>query len=225
VEDITTLDAGIHTVNSSGELIYIDINDRINKLSVHDKNVATLIHHTSSWKPQCVYCSSTTGNLMVGMRYGNIGKVVLYNSNGKHVLTIQHDNNSQMLYSNPLYIRENKNGDIIVSDWVCRAVVVTDRVGKHRFFYTGPPPLSKLQPLGICTDALSPILVCDYHTNGVQMIDKDGHFLSVLLRPYQPYGLEYDDKTHLLSVGQLETNTLRVYRYVHRKSSLNGRYH
>nr|XP_034309430.1 uncharacterized protein LOC105324216 [Crassostrea gigas] len=51
------------------------------------------------------------------------------------------------LYGRPDYITENNNGDVVVSDfWY--DVVVTERGGRHRFFYRGPPG-SELQPHGI----------------------------------------------------------------------------
>ncbi|XP_056007448.1 uncharacterized protein LOC125653150 isoform X2 [Ostrea edulis] len=222
---ITPLYRGaLHTVNISGELIYID-SDNINKLSTDNKTITRLIQSTSPWYPQCVYCSPSTGDLMVGMyKYETkTAKVTRYNSSGQHILTIEHDNTGHTLYSVPLYITENNNGDIIVSDWSRHAVAVTERGGRHRFSYTGPPSGSSLNPLGICTDALSHILVCDGNTDTVQMIDKDGHFLSLLLIPHginQPHSLNYDDKTHLLWVGSWYTNTVSVYRYLQRRYSL-----
>lgn len=59
-------------------------------------------------------------------------------------------------------------------------VIVTDLGGTYRFSYTGQLLGSKLVPRGICTDALSHILVCDQITKTVLMIDRDGHFLSSL---------------------------------------------
>ncbi|XP_056007516.1 uncharacterized protein LOC125666246 [Ostrea edulis] len=227
VTDITPLFRGVHTVNSSGELIYIDRKRNINKLSTDNKTVTRLIQRTSPWYPVCVCCSPSTGDLMVAMYNTDTktGKVTRYNSSGQHILTIEHDNTGHTLYSQPLYITENNNGDIIVSDYINSkrgAVVVTERGGRHRFSYTEPPSGSSLRPLGICTDALSHILVCDYYT--VQMIDKDGHFLSLLLTQQHginiPYSLNYDDKTHLLWVGSWDTNTVSVYRYLQRRYSL-----
>ncbi|XP_056007569.1 uncharacterized protein LOC125666209 isoform X1 [Ostrea edulis] len=228
VTDIITW-YGVHTVNSSGELIYIDSDYNINKLSTHNKTVTRLIQSTSPWSPECVCCSPSTGDLMVGMYNTDTetGKVTRYNSSGQHILTIQHHNTGHTLYSRPYYITENNNGDIIVSDWIKYkrgAVVVTERGGRHRFSYTGPPSGSSLRPRGICTDALSHILVCDFNTHTVQMIDKDGHFLSLLLTRQHgintPRSLNYDDKTHLLWVGSYITNTVSVYRYLQRRYSL-----
>ncbi|XP_056007392.1 uncharacterized protein LOC125666144 isoform X2 [Ostrea edulis] len=227
VTDITWYGGG-HTVNSSGELIYIDRKRNINKLSTDNKTVTRLIQRTSPWEPVCVYCSPSTGDLMVGMYNYKTGKVTRYNSSGQHILTIEHDHTGHTLYSYPLFITENNNGDIIVSHWNNYnrgAVVVTERGGRHRFSYTGPPSGSSLDPLGICTDALSHILVCDHNTYTVQMIDKDGHFLSLLLTQQhginRPRSLNYDDKTHLLWVGSFNTNTVSVYRYLQRRYSLN----
>ncbi|XP_056007385.1 uncharacterized protein LOC130050793 [Ostrea edulis] len=136
-------------------------------------------------------------------------------------MTIPHDNTGHSLYSYPLYITENMNGNVIVSNLIIYsrgAVVVTERGERHRFSYTGPPSGSPLNPRGICTDALSHILVCDDNTHTVQMIDKDGHFLSLLLtqqhRINEPLSLNYDDKTQFLWVGSKNTNTLSVCKYI-----------
>jgi hypothetical protein len=218
---------GVHTVNDRGELIYIDSKNNINKLSTDNTTVTTLLEYTSPWVPRCVHCSPTTGHLMVGMRDRGTAKVTLYNDQLHPVLSIQHDNTGQALYRIPCYVTENRNGDIIVSDWY-RGVVVTNRGGRHRFSYAGPPSGSRLSPRGICTDALSHILVCDFNTHTVQMIDKDGHFLSLLLTQqhgiYKPWGLNYDDKTHLLWVGSQGSKVLYVYRYIQRIYSLTGKY-
>jgi hypothetical protein len=166
---------------------------------------------------------------MVAMRdYNtNTAKVTLYSDQLHPVLSIQHNNTGHALYKLPCYITENRNTDVIVSD-EDRGVVVTERGGRHRFSYKGPPSGSGLSPHGICTDALSHILVCDDNTDTVHMIDKDGHFLSMLLTEqhgiYWAYSLNYDDKTHLLWVGSLDNNTVCAYRYIQRRYSLTGKY-
>jgi DNA-binding beta-propeller fold protein YncE len=233
VTGITSPWYGVHTVNSGGELIYIDKKYNINKLSTDNTTVTTLLEYTSPWISHCVYCSPSTGQLMVAMSNSGTAMVTLYSDQLQPVLTMQHDNTGHPMYGYPQYITENRNGDIIVSDF-WRGVVVTERGGRHRFSYTGPPSgsglspsKSRLDPRGICTDALSHILVCDFRTHTVQMIDKDGHFLSLLLTEqhgiYQPYSLNYDDKTHLLWVGSFK-NPVCVYRYIQRRQSVAGKY-
>ncbi|XP_062572781.1 protein lin-41-like [Saccostrea cucullata] len=105
-----------------------------------------------------------------------------YKSTGQE---LQH-NPCQGQYINPKYITENQNGDVIVSDssigyFGSGVVVVTDCKGTHRFSYKGNKPESSFEPRGICTDELLNIIVCDINTKTVQMIDKDGQFLTVLL--------------------------------------------
>ncbi|XP_065937594.1 uncharacterized protein [Magallana gigas] len=225
VEDSWSGLSGLHTVNSESELIYIDRNFiNINKLSKDMKTTTTFIEITgSTWRPRCVYWSPSTGDLLVGMyNYDtNTGKVTWYNQSGQLTQTIQYHNTGQGLYGEPNYITENNNGDVVVSD--ITAVVVTECGGRHRFSYTGPPSGSRLLPLGICTDALSHILVCDVRTNTVQMINKDGRFLSYLLTKSQemgdPYSLSYDVNTHRLWVGSWY-NKVYVYRYITRQDAL-----
>ncbi|XP_065939203.1 uncharacterized protein [Magallana gigas] len=230
VEDLCSGDRGLHTVNSESELIYIDRKYNIKKQSKDMKTTKTLIKKTifSKWEPLCVYWSPSTGDLLVGMyreitEYTGTGKVTRYNQSGQLTHTIQKDNTGLGLYRVPLYITENNNGDVVVSDF--SAVVVTERGGRHRFSYTGHPSGSGLEPCGICTDALSHILVCDNTTNTVQMLDRDGQFLSHLLTESQemgsPRSLSYDVNTHRLWVGSWGNNKkVCVYRYITRQDAL-----
>lgn len=217
---------GFHTVNDKGELIYIDKNYNIKKLSYDLKTTTTILESNGNKrKPWCVYFSPYTGDLLIGMDR----KVTRYNQAGQLTLTIQHTNGKQELFRKPRYITENNNGDVVVSDYnsLSGAVVVTDCGGRHRFSYTGYPTGSGLQPGGICTDVLSHILVCDVLTQTVQMLDRDGHFLShLLIRPpgiLSPFSLSYDVSTDRLFVGSQYNNRVNVYSYISRKLTLAGK--
>nr|XP_022287986.1 uncharacterized protein LOC111100412 [Crassostrea virginica]XP_022287987.1 uncharacterized protein LOC111100412 [Crassostrea virginica]XP_022287988.1 uncharacterized protein LOC111100412 [Crassostrea virginica] len=231
VEDSSDSGSGIHTVNCEGELIYIDKERNIIKLCNDMKTTTTLIKHTDTiWRPECVYCSPSSGDLLVGMYRDDedtdtsTGKVMRYDNTGKHKQTIPHDDNTpHTLYKYPLYITENNNGDVLVSDINRLAVVVTSGEGVHRFSYTGPPPSgSELEPYGICTDVMSHILVSDYVTATVQMLDRDGQFLSYVLTrqtpgmDYLPWGLSYDVTTHAVWVGSDYNNTMSVCQHINR---------
>ncbi|XP_065945005.1 uncharacterized protein [Magallana gigas] len=226
VKDLCSdLSNGLHTVNNDGELIYIDKDRNINKLSTDMKTITKFIKRTNSrWKPQCVYLSPFTGDLFVGMyrEKPRTGKVTRYNQSGQKTQTIQHYNTGRGLYSDPIYITENKNVDVVVSD-NNRAVVVTERGGGHRFSYTGHRSGSGLWPCGICTDTLSHILVCDGFSNTLQIIDKDGQFLSNLLinskKMGEPLSLSYDVNTHRLWVGSWDSK-LCVFKYITRQGDL-----
>ncbi|XP_078330238.1 uncharacterized protein LOC144617729 [Crassostrea virginica] len=234
VENSLRSDSGKHTVNCEGELIYIDKKRNIIKLCNDMKTTITLIKHTDkTWIPRCVYCSPSSGDLLVGMcrydtdtrtvKYPYTGKVMRYDNTGKRKQTKPHDDNTPHdLYESPYFITENNNGDVVVSDWDRRAVVVTSGKGVHRFSYTGPPSGSGLTPGGICTDVMSHILVSDYNTETVQMLDRDGQFLSYVLTrqtpgmDYRPCGLSYDVTTHAVCVGSVNNNTMSVCRYINR---------
>ncbi|XP_078341293.1 uncharacterized protein LOC144617772 isoform X1 [Crassostrea virginica] len=218
--------SGKHTVNCEGELIYIDKERNIIKLCNDMETTTTLIKHTNTtWIPLCVYCSPSSGDLLVGMyRLATpTGKVMRYDNTGKHKQTIpHHDNTPHTLYKNPLFITENNNGDVLVSDFDREAVVVTSGEGVHRFSYTGPPSGSRLRPGGICTDVMSHILVSDLITRTVQMLDRDGQFLSYVLTrqtlgmDYTPWSLSYDVTTHAVYVGSFNNNTMSVCRHINR---------
>ncbi|XP_078327680.1 uncharacterized protein LOC144623214 [Crassostrea virginica] len=220
--------SGIHTVNCDSELIYIDEDKNINKLSSDMETTTTLIKHTdTTWEPQSVYCSPSSGDLLVGMYREDTdtrtytGKVMRYDKTGKRKQTIPHDDNTPHdLYKSPLFITENNNGDVLVSDLSRHAVVVTSGEGVHRFSYTGHPSGSGLDPVGICTDVMSHILVSDLRTDTVQMLDRDGQFLSFVLTEqtpgmdYTPWSLSYDVTTHAVCVGSLNNNTMSVCRHI-----------
>ncbi|XP_022291306.2 uncharacterized protein LOC144617492 [Crassostrea virginica] len=222
---------GKHTVNREGELIYLDNEYNIIKLCNDMKTTSTLIKRTDTiWEPLSVYSSSSFGDLLVGMYRRDtdtdtfIGKVMRYDNTGKYKQTIPHnDNTPHYLYEAPCYITENNNGDVLVSDLLRLAVVVTSCEGVHRFSYKGhPASVSRLQPWGICTDVMSHILVSDWTTATVQMLDRDGQFLSYVLTrqtpgmDYTPRGLSYDVKTHAVCVGSADNNTMSVCRHINR---------
>lgn len=235
---------GSHTVNSEGELIYMNSKFNIDKLSKDMKTITPFIEITdSTWKPQCIYCSNFTGDVLVGMYKKKAkstwtGMIIRYNQSGKLIQTIPHNKTGKKFYGMPRYITENNNEDVVASVFYSvndnpvlffvddyGAVVVTERGGGHRFSYDGPPSGAGLEPAGICNDALSHILLCDEKTNTVQMLDKDGNNLSHLLIRlevmFKPYNLSYDANTHRLWVGsQYDNNKVCVYRYVTRQDTI-----
>ncbi|XP_062581862.1 uncharacterized protein LOC134243633, partial [Saccostrea cucullata] len=191
---------GGHTVDITRRLIYVNIDFNIIKLS--KETTAILIQKIENWIPLCVFCSHSNGDLLVGMRgFQQTGKVCRYSYDGKLIQTIQHDKKGQAMSGDPNYITENRNGDVVVSVWPY-ALVVTNREGRYRFSYRGHPSSSGISPQGICTGAMSNILVCDALTDAVHIIDQNGHFLSLIqtqqLGINSPWSLSYDDKTHLL---------------------------
>lgn len=211
-----SLSCGFHTVNSENELIYIEKNHNIKILSTNLRAFKLIKAEDSIWKPLSVHFSWSTGDLLVGacrFEFDTwIGIIIRYNQTGERKQQIEHNN-----FREPYYLSENNNGDIVVSNW-SNAVVVVNRRGKHRFSYTGHQSGSQLRPRGICTDAMSHILVCDERTNTVHIVSNDGQFLSqILIRPpgiFTPFSLKYDINTQRLWVGSKHSNNVFVYRYL-----------
>ncbi|XP_062574077.1 uncharacterized protein LOC134235918 [Saccostrea cucullata] len=220
---------GGHSVSRDGNLIYIDVSHNINKFYKYNRKKKTIIPKTEPWKAECVYCSPLNEDILVGMlsykkgRHGYTeAKVMRFSSTGQEIQSIQHNTKGMKLYKFLAYITENHNGDIIVSD-LENGVVVTGRDGEYRFSYTGPPSGSRISPQGICVDALSHILVSDDKSKTVQMIDKDGNFLALLLskenRITPSRGLSYDSRNHIIFVATTDIdNLVCVYRYIQKKS-------
>lgn len=217
------LHKGFHTVNKEGELIYISRNYDINKLSTDMRTITTLITRTDyPWRPRCIYCSPSSGYLLVGKYFGNLssrkGRVCRYFKHEEMFLPLRHNMEGQR-YKEPNFMTENGNGNIVVFD--LDSVIVTDCFGNNRFSYTGHPTGSGLAPCGICTDALSQILLCDGKTQTVQIIDENGKFMSYI-RVRSTGGLSYDFNTNLLLVGSNENNRMDVYKYLTEQENLNG---
>ncbi|XP_062579528.1 protein PML-like [Saccostrea cucullata] len=211
----TSGERGYHTVTQDRDLVFTEKDKKVINRITQDNNITEFII-TGDWEPLSIHFSHINGDLLVGMMiYGKAtGRVTRYNKTGKELQNIQRDNKGQELYSLPYYITENINGDICTSDYN-KGVVVVNKSGQLRFSYKGQE--SEFDPYGICTDVLGHILVCDQHSKTVHLLDQDGQFLSLLLTQQQ--GVEYprsvcvDDENNLY-VGQRDTNTLTVYKYL-----------
>ena len=113
------LKSGFHTMNSKFELIYICKNFKINKLSRDRKTQSTFIESQDpEWKALSVYYSTFTGDLLVGIKgiSTDTGMVRRYDPTGGNTQTIPDDKTPHTLYRNPLFITENCNGDVVVSE-------------------------------------------------------------------------------------------------------------
>lgn len=237
---------GSHAVNKNCDLIYLDCKIAISKLTSNSKEKTTIVRGANptsvfNYFPFALCCSASSTDILVGLAVligdhsykddeGEMtisGKVNRYSISGQLMQTIQFYNNDKPLYALPMYIAENNNEDVVVSD--SKKLVVTDRDGELRFFYEGHSIGNTeghsigatLFSRGICTDAFSNILVCDGYTHTVQMIDKDGQFLSYLIKgspSVDPQCLSYDVSTNLLWVGYNKTNSISVYKYISGRS-------
>ncbi|XP_061179621.1 uncharacterized protein LOC133188265 [Saccostrea echinata] len=205
---------GFHTVTVDEDLIFTDtVKKAIRRMTQNNKSTSFI--KTGDWKPVSIYSSHINGDILVGMVKDKEAGITRYDKTGKEIQNIQWDSKSQELYSSPYFITENLNGDICTSDFSKQRVVVVDEAGKLRFSYNGNQE-SVFFPKGICTDVLSHILVCDYYSDSVHLIDQDGQFLSLLITRRDgiksPCSLCVDDENNLY-VGKL-TKGITVYKYL-----------
>lgn len=139
-------------------------------------------------------------------------KIVRYHD-CKVTQEIQYNDSRTPLYANPAFVEENKNCDIIVSDWTNQVVVVVTRLGKFRFSYTGNLQTSKnkkFNPFGLATDSQSHILISDCDNFVVHLIDKNGQFLHYIegCHLQYPWGLCID-KSDVLFVAECYSNDVK----------------
>ena len=216
--------SGMHTLSKNSELIYIAKNLNINKRDNNGKIDVLIKREECEWEPLSLFCSKTNGEILVAMtsKTSESCKIVIYTGTGRCVSQYESQD-----YKKPIFITENTNKDIVVSDSGRCAVVVLYRKGRHRFSYKGHPPESSLHPLGICTDLLSNILVCSVDT--VQMIDQNGQFLlDIIKEPFMeinPISLCYEVARDVVWVEFYDrSNTIIVYRHIDRKPALMGEF-
>lgn len=213
-----------HAITNTNELLYINSNFNIDRLSADFTRENTVISKQITSKPLCIYSIPANGDILVGIsnyiikRVTGRANITRYNMNGEVKETIVHGNDGQGLYDEPHCISVNNNGDVIVSDRGRNAVIVVEGERRHRFTYTGHPPESGLSPYGICTDAMSHILVCDGKTNTIHIIDSDGIFVSYLRSKLselcKPYTLAFDMKTNFLLIGEKDRDIVFFYKYL-----------
>lgn len=110
-------------------------------------------------------------------------KVLRFSVSGQLLQTIE-NNGDERLFHFPQYVRENKNGDICVSDMINHdegRVVVVDSLGKWRFICESRNDQSPLHPMGVACDDECRILIADQKEDLVFIVDKDGTYLKQVL--------------------------------------------
>lgn len=208
-------DEGFHSVTTKGELIYSDKANKCVRKVTTNNEVQTVLK-TGFWKPTCVFSSPKNMDIFVGMVSDQNAKIGRFDRKGNPLFDIHTDSRGEALLKYPLYLTENKNSDICISDVNKHAVVVLDKMGQHRFSYKGGDN-GGFWPHGISTDDQGHILICNsYYSNpSVQMIDENGVFLYVILAQKhglrKPRGLCVDNQQRLW-VGQWHENKVCVYK-------------
>lgn len=202
---------GSHTLTKGGDLIFLKDND-VYKLTSNGEISNLFIHASLHF---CIHSSKANGDILIG----DINIVTRFNISGMKLNQMEFDDEGQSLYEETIFITENKNGDIIVSDNGKKAIIVTDKSGRYLFNYKGHHSQTTFHPGGICTDILGHILVCNVSGDpSVHLLDKKGRFLAHLLTKHH-HGSDCPqtlcvDSVHNLYVGYGNTNKINVFKYL-----------
>lgn len=120
-----------------GELVFSD-SRTISTLK--QGKVETIITTPRGWEPRVV-CCSRSGDILVSVFNAKRNKIIRYQ--GKKIKQeIENDEHGNTIFAEGdymLFVTENGNGDICVSDGNSDKVVVVDKRGRPRFRYDGTP--------------------------------------------------------------------------------------
>ena len=159
------------SVTRGRELIYSDFDGRTVNI-IRDGKSKTLITTPRGWRPGTL-CCTRSGDILVQV-YTESGlqikhKIIRYQ--GKNIKQeISKEGQGNPIFKDGdylLFMSENNNGDVCVSDLNADTVVVVDKTGRVRFRYDGTPARREksFDPRGIVTDSSSQITVTNIDNN------------------------------------------------------------
>ncbi|XP_078328004.1 uncharacterized protein LOC144623463 [Crassostrea virginica] len=207
------------SVSRGRELMYSD-NDTV--YIVRDGKSQILINAPKGWTPGGLCCTRSGDILVHAYREsGHLTENKIIRYKGKNIKQeISNDGEGNPIFKEGsflLFISENNNGDICVSDLNDDTVVVVDKTGRVRFRYDGTPAKREesFGPRGIVTDALSQIIVTDIENNCLHILDQNGQFLRCVdeCGLKDPYGLSVDSEGRVW-VGLFDTGEIKVIEYL-----------
>lgn len=125
------------------------------------------------------------------------------------------------LFKRPIRVAVNANKDVIVSEWAKGNdhVVALTADGKMKWKYCGPSTVELAEqfvPNALACDKYCQILIADSHNRAIHLVDKDGHFIKLLLTAKDGLGEPWSvavDSEGFLWVGDTE-GVVKVYKYM-----------
>lgn len=207
-----------HTVDRNGHVLLIK-DSKIMRVKLNGEDE---ILFTPESTPLSVYASQKNGDILLSVQYSNGNeywtKITRYDEKGLLIPEFEYDKIQCRPQISPLYLCENDNTDVCISDNYACLVKVFDKQGKKRFAYDGCPLHRDFSPTGICTNNVGHVLVCNQHKSNpsVHLLDRDARFLSVILNDRHaikdPWGLCVNDKGKLY-LGQNNCNVIKVFKF------------
>ena len=173
---------------------------------------------TGDWNPKGI-TGTASGDLLVCLLKEDQSKVVRYSSTGTVLQKIQYDSHCRPLYQHALYIAENVNGDIIITDYVKNKVIAVDRLGIFRFSYSGEE--SCFSPMGVATDSWGNTFVADFQCDKIYMLDRDGQFMRHIIQKDEikdPRTLLIVDNSEMI-VAECFTGLVKRIKYLYEEET------
>ncbi|XP_062603614.1 uncharacterized protein LOC134265423 [Saccostrea cucullata] len=166
-----------HVVTKRGDLVYANIKDKV----IYKKSSCTLSSpfiETGVWKPTCICSSQIEERILLGLTKDNEAKISWYDSTEDENREVKNINGKD-LFQLPSGMVESKEGELYVIDAKVRVLVGLNKKCHLKFTYRGQNP-SSFYPSGVCINKYDHILVSDYRSNAICILNKNGNFLKLL---------------------------------------------
>jgi hypothetical protein len=168
---------GVYLTIHNKQVVYTE--SRTNSINrVADDKTIQRIFTTGEWTPFGITSTASDDLLVCLLRHGQ-SKVVRYNSTGTILQEIQYDSQGRPLYGVAVYITENINADVIITDVMKCAVIAVDIYGIFRFSYLGQD--DQFHATAVTTDPSGHVIVTDSLGDKIHMLDSDGRFLRYII--------------------------------------------
>ncbi|XP_062618792.1 uncharacterized protein LOC134280406 [Saccostrea cucullata] len=169
------------TVDFKGRLMYSDHYQRkiFKRKNRHVKEVMCF----RKWRPSGI-CYTSKGELLIGLSNKNYSKKLIRRYFGRKCIQEIHFDENGIPFFKPgdlaIFVEENKNTDICVTDCQAKSVLVFDESGSVRFKYSGSHVIAEFKPGCLATDSLYHIFIVDTGNDLIHVLDQYGQLLGFI---------------------------------------------
>jgi DNA-binding beta-propeller fold protein YncE len=204
-------------VDPSGSLVYSDHYRRkiLRWKNEHFKKVLCF----RKWRPSGICCTSA-GDLLVGLSNKDYSEKKIRRYKGRKVRQeIQFDPSGNPFFQPgdlAIFVQENNNDNICVSDCQAKRVSVFNKSGSFRFKYSGGHVMAEFRPGCLAIDSLCHILVSDTGNDLIHVLDINGQLLTYLDSTCGVtgiYGIAVDCENRVW-VAECHTAKIKIINYL-----------
>ena len=168
-------------MSPKGRVVYSDHYKR--KILKWVKGRIKVVLQFKKWRPLGI-CYTSGGELIVGPSNREYSQKKIRRYLGRSLRQeIQYDKEGRSVFTPgdlALFVEENKNSDLCVSDCQARIVLVMDRCGGVRTRYGGGHVGDKFNPGCLATDSSCRVLVIDTGNDLIHILDQNGQLLGFI---------------------------------------------